>query len=191
MQHHPAHDVDPRPRRRLSAALLAVGLALTITAGACGSSEKKADTTTESSSEASSGTGPAGTAGASGTTAVANTTGLPDPCTLLSKAELSTVLVGPDDGVRQLSSCTWSDSESTAARLVVAQAKSGQLDAAGGKPLTGVGEAAYNSTAPGTVKIKAVSKGYELDLSVDTGTEKTPSTDKVTGLMKSALANLP
>lgn len=190
MQHHPAHDVDRHPSRRLSAALLAIGLALTITAVACGSSEKKADTTTESSTEAASGTAAPGTASGSGSTAAANTTGLPDPCSLLSKAELSTVLVGPDDGTRQLSSCTWNDSESTAARLVVAKA-AGQLDAGGGKALTGVGEAAYISTAPGTVKIKAVSKGYVLDLSVDTGTEKTPSTDKVTALMKSALANLP
>lgn len=174
---------DFHARRALGAKLAgAAAIAVLLIAG-CGSSKSEStpstnaaapETNTAADASQTDGTAESpntSNSGDNGETASPSGSDLPDPCTLLTTADINTVLVGADDGTRQLSACVWTDPEGTAARLVLNRPAQGTpLDTAQGSPLDGVGDEAVLATAPGTVRIIARSNGIEIAFSVDTGT---------------------
>lgn len=128
-----------------------------------------------------------------GTTTESAGSDLPDPCTLLTPSDLNTVLVGADEGTRQLSACVWTDPEGTAARLVLNRPSQGTpLDTSQGSPLEGVGDEAIVALAPGTVRIIARANGIEVAFSVDTGTSDIkPNQANAVTLVKEVIEQLP
>lgn len=118
---------------------------------------------------------------------------LPDPCSLLTTSDINTVLVGADDGTRQLSACVWTDPEGTAARLVLNRPTQGTpLDVSQGSPLDNVGGEAIIATAPGTVRIIARADGIEIAFSVDTGTSDIkPNQANAIALVNKVIDQLP
>lgn len=188
---------------KLAASVMAAALFVS----GCGSSnsDEKATSTTAATKTATSDTSPAGSdTKGSGTTddtsasdkndnATSSGSDLPDPCSLLTTADMNTVLVGADEGTRQLSGCTWTDPEGTAARLVLNKPTQGTpLDTSQGSPLDGVGDEAIIATAPGTVRIIARAKGLEVAFSVDTGTSDIkPNQANATKLVTKVIDALP